>query len=204
MLRNERPIGPGTSDWRVSAWLLLPVFLIIGARYFLEILEGGQLWKTGDWLIHYGEGLVRRGLAGTLLMWAGSLGIPMRWALYVVQLGAYAVLFSVVAILFRARERSSAWLLVLFSPAFLVFPLQYPYGAFRKEILLFACWAWLCLRYARGRVTSIDLLVTVCLFGIAAFSHELAVCALPFFGLIASRCRATGLISRSQEKAYLA
>lgn len=31
--------------------------------YFFEVSHGGNTWKTGDWLINYSSGFIRRGLS---------------------------------------------------------------------------------------------------------------------------------------------
>lgn len=156
-------------------------FLLFSYRYFLEIKGGGDLWKTGDWLINYSQGPVRRGLIGTLVLSVADLGVSLKWVVYGVQVAFYAATFLLVLTMYRLREREWIWLALLFSPAFLLFPFHDYDGGFRKEIMVFVPMAWLCLCYARRELPRIQLVVISLLFAVAAFSHELAVFTLPFF-----------------------
>ena len=161
-----------------SVWVF---FLLFSYQYFLEIKGGGDLWKTGDWLINYSQGPVRRGLIGTLLLDLADLGLTLKWVVYGVQVAFYAMAFGLVITIYNLRQRAWGWIGVLFSPAFLLFPFHDYDGGFRKEIIVFVPVAWLCLAYAKQRLTQAHLLVISGLFVVAVFSHELAALTLPFF-----------------------
>ena len=45
---------------------LVAASLYITLRYLREIAKGGQVWTTGDWLLSYRAGFMRRGLTGSL------------------------------------------------------------------------------------------------------------------------------------------
>ena len=107
-------------------------------RYAIEIANGGNGWKTGDWLINYSAGPVRRGLTGTIFLGISELGIPLLWLTYAAQVAIYAVIFALVLKLYKHTERSIFWLLILFSPAFLLFSFYDIQGGFRKEIIVFS------------------------------------------------------------------
>ncbi len=166
---------------RVVVYSVWVFFLMFCYQYFREIKGGGDLWKTGDWLINYSQGPVRRGLIGTLILSVADLGVSLKWVVYWVQVAFYAVTFLLVLTLYRLREREWIWLALLFSPAFLLFPFHDYDGGFRKEIMVFVPLAWLCLCYARRELPRVQLIVISALFAVAAFSHELAVFTLPFF-----------------------
>jgi hypothetical protein len=160
------------------------IFLFLGFiayRYYNEVSNGGGVYKTGDWLINYSAGPIRRGLIGTLLFYASELGLPLRWVTYTVQILFYLAVFFFVLKIYRLREREWAWTVLLFSPAFLLFPFYDFTGAFRKEIIVFAAFSYLCFCYAKRQVRNVHLVLAGSIFILAAFSHELTVFTLPFF-----------------------
>ena len=150
-------------------------------RYAIEIANGGNGWKTGDWLINYSAGPVRRGLTGTIFLGISELGIPLLWLTYAAQVAIYAVIFALVLKLYKHTERSIFWLLILFSPAFLLFSFYDIQGGFRKEIIVFSVFAFFCLLYARKAITQSKLVLVSALYALASLSHELTVFTLPFF-----------------------
>lgn len=99
-------------------WIFFIFFCI---HYAIEIAKGGSDWKTGDWLINYSEGPIRRGFTGTLLLLISDSGIPLLWLTYVFQVLIYVAIFIFILKLYRRTERSLFWLLILYSPAFTFF-----------------------------------------------------------------------------------
>jgi hypothetical protein len=159
-------------------WLFLGV---IAYRYYNEVNNGGGIFKTGDWLINYSAGPIRRGLIGTFFFYASELGMSLRWVTYTVQVLFYVAVFFFVLQIYRLREREWAWTVLLFSPAFLLFPFYDFTGGFRKELIVFASFAFLCLCYAKRQVGKLQLVLAGGIFLLGAFSHELTVFTLPFF-----------------------
>ena len=98
----------------------------------------GDPWQTGDWLINYGGGFVRRGLVGELLHGLAVDGWQLLWLVALVQVGLVLVLFTSSGILFWRTSASPAWLMLTVSPAFLMFPVLYPFGGLRKELFILA------------------------------------------------------------------
>ena len=175
-------------------WLFL---LFIAYDYFNQVNNGGNGYKTGDWLINYSEGPIRRGLIGTLFYYSAGLGMSLRWITYVVQVLFYVAVFFFVSQIYSLREREWEWTLFLFSPAFLLFPFYDLAGGFRKEIIVFASFGLLCFCYARRQVRNIQLLAVGAIFLLAAFSHEPTALTLPFFLYIFYQCYKHALITKS-------
>lgn len=159
-------------------WLFFAYFCY---RYALEISNGGNAWKTGDWLINYSGGPIRRGLTGTILLTAADFGLNLLWLTYFFQLSIYTAIFVVVLKLYKQTKRGLFWLLILYSPAFLLFSSYDIQGGFRKEILVFAIFAYFCLIYAKKTITQTKLLFVSLIYVLAGLSHELTVFTLPFF-----------------------
>lgn len=165
-------------------------------RYGIEIRNGGHSFKTGDWLLNYDGGPIRRGLMGAILVKISDLGIPLLWVTFFVQITIMAILFALVLKLYHSQPRGSFWLLVIFSPVFLLFSFYDLNGGFRKEILVLAIFAFYCLIFASGTVTGASLALIAALFALAAFSHELTILTLPTFLYMSLRTQEEGFISR--------
>lgn len=158
------------------------LFLIVFVGYYaLEINNGGNSWKTADWLINYDSGLIRRGLIGTLIIWTPTSGMSLLWTTFAIQMLLYFMMFINVVRIFRLKKRDWRWYLILFSPAFLLFPFYGFPGGFRKEIIGFVAFSYLCLKYASRKLQNSHLFAVTGMLTIAFFSHELNVLVLPFF-----------------------
>lgn len=175
---------------RAALVVVWSCFLAMVFFYFVEIVNGGNPWKTGDWLINYQGGPVRRGLAGEILFQLSRFGVPLGWITFGVQTAIYFLVFYLVQKLYLIRDRGAEWLAVLLSPAFLLFPFHDFAGGFRKEILVFLPFALLVYFFVKKRLTGAAVLLCLLLYLLAVFSHELAVFVVPFFAyLFASAVR---------------
>jgi hypothetical protein len=169
-------------------------FAFFSFRYAVEISNGGSSWKTADWLINYSAGPLRRGLTGTILLAVSDLGFPLLWLTYVFQVSIYAVIFINVLKLYKQTERGLFWLLILYSPAFLLFSFYDLQGGFRKEIIIFSVFAYFCLLYAHKTITQTKLIFVCLVYVLAGLSHELTVFTLPFFIYLLFTSAKQGLI----------
>jgi hypothetical protein len=184
-----------------GVWVFFAFFCF---RYALEISSGGDSWKTADWLINYSAGPLRRGLTGTILLALSDLGLPLLWLTYVFQVSIYAVIFIVVLELYKQRERGVFWLLILYSPAFLLFSFYDFQGGFRKEIIIFSIFAYFCLLYSCKTITQTKLVFISIGYVFAGLSHELTVFTLPFFVYLLFISAKQGLITERVAVIYSA
>lgn len=173
-------------------------------RYAIEIYNGGNGWKTGDWLINYSAGPLRRGLTGTILLALSDLGLPLLWLTYFFQVSIYAAIFIVVLKLYKLTERGLFWLLILYSPAFLLFSFYDLHGGFRKEIIVFGIFSYFCLLYARKSITQTKLVFVCVIYVLAGLSHELTAFTLPFFIYLLLISLKEGLIKKKTVIIYCA
>lgn len=145
-----------------------------------DITVGGTTYRVGDWVIDYAGGFVRRGLFGQLLFAATPSGEPTLWALFGFQVACYAVVLAyVLSFLHRTGWAWSAIALAC-GPAALPFVGWDTGGGWRKEIIGFAAIAL--LAWARGAAKRPRVALTlaaVLLFGLAMFSWEASVFAVP-------------------------
>jgi hypothetical protein len=181
----------------------LPVLVLIGgylfvvAHYFNEIRAGGEPWKSGDWLINYQGGFVRRGALGELLLKFSDLAqFDLLWLLFTLQVAVYSLVIYFTCQIYVAVDRSKEWAVILLSPAFLMFAFYDYLGGFRKEIIAFAAFAILAHGYASLKVSKISLGVALGLFALGSLSHELVALTCPFFLYLTYLVQKRELISR--------
>lgn len=166
----------------ITGFFFTAVFIFINGFYFFEIAGGGDPWKTGDWLIHYGDGFVRRGAAGAFAMFlSGVFGLDVLWTAAVMQSLALLSVFILVLVIFYKYKRSGVELMILLSPAFLLFPFYELWGGMRKEILIFIPFLIYIYYLMHKKLTGAGIVLVFVLYTFALFSHELAVFVLPFF-----------------------
>ena len=162
--------------------LIYAVVCFTCLAYALEIYNGGQAWKTGDWLINYEGGFVRRGLIGQIIFEFSTLGLNILWTAFAIQIVVYLLVAYYTLAFFFEKERSPICLLLLLSPAFIfLFPFYDTAGALKKEILVFLSFCILIHSRKNGRISHQLALSALIVYVIAAFSHEPSTLSLPFF-----------------------
>lgn len=180
-------------------WPILSFFIY---KYALEISNGGDAWKTGDWLINYEAGAVRRGLFGQILIYLSNFGFDLKWLTFISQASIYVFIYYIVIRIYLMRQRSLEWCLFLLSPAFLFFPFFSIQGGFRKEIILFLSFAVISYFFAKKTLNTKTILVGYLIYLAALFSHELAAFALPFYFYIFYKSAHLDLLKPRLAKAF--
>ena len=118
---------------------LLAVSLFGALRIIRLHLLGGNDWITGDWLINYQSGFVRRGLSGTaLLLFSELANLTPVMATGVVLAALWVITCIATLMLWRSAPADFGRLAILLSPAFLAFDVWDFQGGARKELILFA------------------------------------------------------------------
>jgi hypothetical protein len=137
--------SPTVTEDRRRAWLAA-LFALIAAYLFLVIgvqrLATSSAWITGDWLINYSDGFIRRGLIGEIgrqLHYAA--GIDPVWVVVLCKACCYATLCASLLLLAARRAPGPIEIVLLLSPALLPFEINDPMGSGRKEIVLLALFA---------------------------------------------------------------
>lgn len=161
-------------------FLILPVLAFI-TFYGMGILDGGNSWQTGDWLINYESGFVRRGLLGQFFfILSQNLDISLLYISFFFQSLIYLMIVYLVLKLFFKKNRDIFWVVFLISPAFVFFfPFYDLQGGFRKEILGFM--AFLVLLHGELLKSNLIKSTSLFLFFIAVYSHEMNALLIPFF-----------------------
>jgi hypothetical protein len=127
------------------AWLAA-LFALIAAYLFLVIgvqrLAASSSWITGDWLINYSDGFIRRGLIGEIgRQLHYTAGIDPVWVVVMCKAFCYATMCASLLLLAARRTTGLIEIALLLSPALLPFEINDPLGSGRKEIALLALFA---------------------------------------------------------------
>lgn len=138
--------------------------------------EAGDAWQTGDWLINYAGGFVRRGLSGQIVQFFSSDQASTLFWVFLVQMTSLLVVGGAAVILCFRTDREPAWLALLLSPAFLLFPGLNVVGGARNEVLILAVVALLALVVGM-QLPPWWLLLPYALYPFAVFSHEIGALA---------------------------
>lgn len=98
-----------------------------------------QPWITGDWLINYSSGFVRRGLIGEIVRQLYyAAGIPPLSTILALKAILYGLTCLALVLIARRRHFDVFDLALLLCPAALPFELYDPAGSGRKEIAFLA------------------------------------------------------------------
>jgi len=173
----------------ITLCAILYVYLIRVNEIQFDFKHHGYI--TGDWLINYTNGLVRRGLFGEIAMqthrWFGNSPVE---AVLATKYLAYAILCIAILLLAIVKGVRFIEILFLISPWALMFDLNDPGGSGRKEILLFACFAVFALLqvFSKSLAKSIfrrwDFYYLLIVMVAIAFTHEGLIFFFPFFYLL--------------------
>ena len=120
------------------AFLSMMCFFTTSRTYLVQIQDGGSPWKTGDWLINFEGGLIRRGLIGELIMQTSNItGLGVLKIVLALQIGLLFIFLGLFNLLLWTQNLDVMTMASLFSPAFILFYILDPQGSLRKEIIGF-------------------------------------------------------------------
>ena len=140
-------------------------------------------WLLGDWFINYQGGFVRRGLAGEIFLGVSSLlGIRIEILVVIVLMLLYLAFVTNACRLSMGSSFNPINAMLVFSPAFMLFPILDSQAGFRKELLLFTLISTLCMLLARSRA-KIPRYLPLCTGLVCAalvLSHEMLIVFLPY------------------------
>ena len=186
---------PVSSDSRFAAnfgiLVLCFSFFIGSSSYAYTIFTtGGGAYQTGDWLINYHGGFVRRGLFGSLFLGVFNNSLFQLWSLFLIQFLLYLIVFGFfIRHLFRSR---SNWFLtsLICSPAGIAFSGWDKFAFGRKEVLGYVVLILLVSRISKREIKLVSLILLVVAFlvyTIGVFSWEPLVFLAPSIVLLVAK-----------------
>ena len=151
-------------------------YLIIGTYVYLllQISEFPQKYVFTEWLINYEGGYVNRGLLGQITFYISNIfNIDLKFVILFFQASIYTVYFILFYFLILKIKITFFWILIIFSPILLSYPLIELMVLGRKDTFVIC----LFIIFSMINYKSLDSLFfyfTVC-FGISCFIHEITI-----------------------------
>lgn len=163
-----------TSVRRFNALLVCFVFLcsalLLLRRLVYLTKAGGGGFQHADWLVNYSSGIVRRGISGEFFLYLSQVsGISPLWLVSAVQATLTLLLIGVLLIKALQLKMPDMVVILMLSPALVLFWINDTTSAYRKELLGLA--AFLPLLFARTS-GQLGVVVAVITYGVSVFFHE--------------------------------
>jgi hypothetical protein len=175
--------------------LLLLVFALIQFLYNLFRIpsRGGDNWGTGEWLINYGGGFIRRGFFGEILLNLPFTGAHTLWALIVFQSWLFLMIWVYFVKTLARLNYEWPYIAIICSPFSLCFLAWDRYLYARKELLGIAILVLIAYKITYKSYSGKFFLVLIhVLYTIAVFSSEVNLTLLPgMIYLISVYCKKT-------------
>jgi hypothetical protein len=161
------------------------LFLTISSVFFISenyLLHTNN--SMAEWVINYQGGFGRRGLLGELFLQISLLtevGLKdiILYFLYLV----FGVYYLSVYFFFKEIDLKPIFIIAIFSPLFLIFPLAELEALGRKDILIPIFFIFFAYLYQRFEFYKLVLSLTI-IYTILLLTHEISIFYLPFFYFI--------------------
>lgn len=190
--------------------------LIVLINYVAIFQYSLNFWgatKIGEWLINYEEGLVRRGAIGNLFMFPAKVfdlsALTVSYLVFIFCNIVTFFIFYTTLKIYTLNKKNIGSFVLLFSPAYILFPFYCFQVAYRKEILIFLSFSILAYAFALGIrrditkfKTNLLILLSYSVFLISLLSHEITIFTLPFFLFLIYKIEKKIIISHFWAKIY--
>ena len=158
--------------------LFIFAYIVISTRILHVGLTGGHNWATGEWLINYGGGFVRRGLSGGLI-----LLLPLNPKQSLILLSAFLLIlvtfvYTIMIWSFLKLKHDFHLILLLINPAGLLFIAWDQNVYIRKEWLGYVLLIVLILNIERFKSIKLDYLIIIA-FNLSIFCSEVVAAFIP-------------------------
>ncbi|PUE29140.1 hypothetical protein B9Z39_03445 [Limnohabitans sp. JirII-29] len=171
-------------NWfKISYGFLIFLMSLLLVQYAAQIFAGGHSWKTGDWLINYSDGFIRRGLSGSISITISQiLSVNVKWVIFSIQAAIFISFIVLTLREFYQFKESPKSVFLLLSPAFaFMFWVNDPAVAFRKEITIYLALIFILKAFQRSEINFSWYWASLAIFAFSGLSHEITVFFLPFF-----------------------
>lgn len=190
------------------SYMIWPCLIFMMIYYYLELFKYNfHIYKTGEWLINYDYGFVRRGLFGSFFTQPAKFlnfsSSTLVWIIFITQNIFYFLIFYFVQKIYLLNKKNYFTLLLLFSPAYILFPYYDFAGGYRKEIIVFLSFIMLAYSYCKKIKSTEIIWGSLILYVIAIFSHESAIFVLPFFLFIILRIKDNNLLNSKAANKFI-
>ena len=167
-------------------------------RYLLQIGKGGHVWTTGDWLLSYRAGFVRRGLTGSITYGLSDVtGIDALYVAAATQIIVFGGLAVAVLVMLSRLKLTVPVAILAISPVFLLMPFFILKNAMTKEMIGFLAVALVGLTAFTTRKW--PLWIGIVVFAGSGFAHEINAFMAPDLLALLLILFMMGVISRGQS-----
>ena len=160
-------------------FILSSSIFLINSNYLLDTNN-----SIAEWVINYQGGFGRRGLIGELFLIISSItGIYLKNIILYFLFIIFAAYYLLIYYFFKNLNLNKFFIISIYSPLFLIFPIAELEGLGRKDILIplfFLAFANFYNRFNFKKLSLLLLLVYIPLILI----HEVSIFYLPFFYII--------------------
>ena len=179
-------------------------YLILGSIFYLafHLGEFPNKYTYTDWLINYEGGFVRRGLLGQIIFELSKfLNIQLQFILLFTQIAIYCTYFFLFYLLFLRRKINFFWILIIFSPILLLYPLAELEALGRKDIFVISFF----LIFSMINYKTLNYLITsfFILFGLSCLIHEITIFYIFHYFFIIYLKNTSFINQRINKKHYL-
>lgn len=193
---------------KYHSYIIWPCLIFMMIYYSLELLKYNfHIYKTGEWLINYDYGFVRRGLFGSFFTQPAKFlnfsYSTLVWTIFITQNIFYFLIFYFIQKIYLLNKRNYFTLSLLFSPAYILFPYYDFAGGYRKEIIVFLSFVVLAYSSCKKIQSTKIIWGSLILYIIAIFSHESAIFVLPFFLFIILRIKDNNLLDSKKANKFI-
>lgn len=163
-----------------ALFLLFFALIQVQSNLFKIPSRGGDNWGSGEWLINYGGGFVRRGLFGEILLNLPFTGTHTLWILITFQSGLFLTIWMYFVKTLIRLNFEWHYIAIICSPFALCFLAWDRYLYVRKEILGIAVLILIAYKITgNSQPRKLFLVLIHILYTIAVFSSEVNLTLLP-------------------------
>lgn len=197
-----------------SIWIFfIGIVLINYVALFEYSLNFWGVWKIGEWLVSYEHGLVRRGAIGNLFIYSAKIfdlsALTVSYLVFIFCNIVTFFIFFIIQKIYLLNTKNIGSFVLLFSPAYILFPFYCFQIAYRKEILIFLSFSMLAYAFVLGAKrdvtkfkTHLLIFLSYSVFLISLLSHEATIFTLPFFLFLIYKIKKKIIISHFWAKIY--
>lgn len=153
----------------VSFVFFVSIVLLLRRLVYLTQAGGGE-FQHADWLVNFSSGIIRRGFSGEVFLFLSNLSqVSPLLLVSAVQAVLTVLIIVVLYIKGLSLRMPDLVVILLLSPALVLFWVNDTTSAFRKELLGLAAFLPLLFPRTSGKAGIVAVLM---LFGLAVFFHE--------------------------------
>tara|TARA_B100000795_G_scaffold181474_1_gene137536 strand:- start:492 stop:1724 length:1233 start_codon:yes stop_codon:yes gene_type:complete len=118
--------------------LYTSILLVFGIFFLYEKHMTGNDSTISEWLINYSGGFTKRGIIGQISIYMSNfLDIGLRKSILILQVSIFTIYSISIFLFFKNIKKNNFFILAIFSPIFLLYPIAEIEVLARKEIFIF-------------------------------------------------------------------